>query len=152
MWFVCQSCYLPLMLLRQRKAVRTVKKMGLFGYFFLYVCPVLMCACIRCVLYKEGAIQLKASGSEQRSLKAVGVSHIKQTAASKQLYRLCLIGEKDFKHTPKTQNDQDINKAILSEYYWYQLWWFLALDECFIYVLARHLRPDIDLQINLIPS
>lgn len=62
--------------------------------FFFYVYQVLMCVCIRCVLYKEAAIQLKASGSEQRSLKPVGVNHIKQTAASKQLYRLCLIGEK----------------------------------------------------------
>lgn len=48
-----------------------------------------------------GVIQLKASDSEQRSLKAGGASHIKQNAASKRLYRICLIEEKDFKHSPK---------------------------------------------------
>lgn len=89
-------------------------------------------------------MQLKACGSEQSNLKAGGVRHIKQTKASKQLYRLCLIGEKHFKHTPKIQLDQDINTGMLFEYR-YQLWWYSALDECSIHVLARHCRPEIGL-------
>lgn len=110
-----------------------------------------MCASGVCY-YKRRAIQLKASGSEQRNLKAGGARHIKQSAASKQLYRLCLMEEKNFKHTPKIQHDQDINTHILFEYYWYQLWWYLALDECFICVLARSfmVRDWFDLQVSLI--
>lgn len=80
-----------------------------------------VCASGVCCKGREREIQLKASGSEQRSLKVGGVSHIKQTAASKQLYRLRLIGEKDFKHTPKILDDRDINTSILCECYWYQL-------------------------------
>lgn len=77
---------------------------------------VFTCVCVRASVYfrRRWVIQLKASDSEQRSLRAGGASHIKQTAASKQLYRLCFIEEKDFKHTPKIQDDQDINTGMLS--------------------------------------
>lgn len=101
-------------------------------YFYEYHC-LCVYVCASGVCCKKRAIELKASGSEKKRLKAGG--HIKQTAL-KQLYRLCFIEEKDFKHTPKIQEEQDINTTILYEYYWCQLWWYKVLDESFINVLA----------------